>query len=180
MEKAQLVSMVTAVQAGQADAAGALYDAFQSDIYYHIFKTVNDPELAADLTQDTFIEILQSIGSLQEPAAFVTWSRQLAFRRCTAYFKKRHDLLADEDEDGYSVFDTAEEERTEFIPDAAMDQADFRQTVMAMINELPEEQRSFACIGCRSCEAFCPQGIKISEALAELSRRTEEFFRPKT
>ena len=45
---------------------------------------------------------------------------------------------------------------------------------------LPEEQRAFACIGCRSCEAFCPQGIRISEALAELSRRTEEFFRPKT
>ena len=142
MEREKLVKLVQGMKDGDEAALSEIYTEFYDDLYYYIYKTVNDPELAADLTQDTFIEILQSIGSLQEPAAFVTWSRQLAFRRCTAYFKKRHDLLADEDEDGYSVFDTAEEERTEFIPDAAMDQADFRQTVMAMINELPEEQRS--------------------------------------
>ena len=26
------------------------------------------------------------------------------------------------------------------------------------------------CIGCRSCEAVCPQQIKISEAMADFSR----------
>ena len=44
---------------------------------------------------------------------------------------------------------------------------------------MPREKRSFACIGCRSCEAFCPQGIKISEALADLSAKTVEFLNPK-
>lgn len=44
---------------------------------------------------------------------------------------------------------------------------------------LPEEQRATACIGCGSCEAFCPQGIKISEAMAALVQRCEEFFKPK-
>ena len=44
---------------------------------------------------------------------------------------------------------------------------------------LPREQRSFACIGCRSCEAFCPQGIKISEAMADFSAKTVEFLHPK-
>ncbi len=44
---------------------------------------------------------------------------------------------------------------------------------------LPEEQRSSACIGCRSCEGFCPQQIKISEAMTEMTQWTEEYFRLK-
>ena len=142
MEREKLVSLVTGVQKGDETAMTQMYEAFYEDLYYYIFKTINDSELAADLTQDTFIEILQSIGSLQEPAAFVTWSRQIAYRRCTAYFKKRHDLLVDEDEDGYSVFDTIAEEREEFIPGEALDREDLKQTIHGIINELPEEQRS--------------------------------------
>lgn len=34
-----------------------------------------------------------------------------------------------------------------------------------------EEKRPTACIGCRSCEAVCPQQIKISEAMADFSER---------
>lgn len=142
IEKEKLISMVTSAQRGEDDGATALYDTFYQDIYYYILKTVNEPELAADLTQDTFMEILQTIGQLKEPAAFVTWSRQIAYHRCTAHFRKRKELLADEDEDGYSVFDTIEEDRTEFIPDAALDQADLKATIHSMIDSLPEEQRS--------------------------------------
>lgn len=32
---------------------------------------------------------------------------------------------------------------------------------------VPEEQRPAACVGCRSCEAICPQQIKISEVLSD-------------
>jgi len=37
------------------------------------------------------------------------------------------------------------------------------------ISSLEENKRPAACIGCRSCEAVCPQEIKISEALAALT-----------
>ena len=143
MEREKLISLVTAVQNSQDGAAGELYDAFYDDIYYHILKTVDkDPELAADLTQDTFMEILETIHKLEEPLAFVTWSKQIAYHKCTAYFRKRREVLLDEQEDGYSAFDTLEEDRAEFIPDEALDKEDFRDTIRAMISELPEEQRS--------------------------------------
>lgn len=35
------------------------------------------------------------------------------------------------------------------------------------INVLPEDKRPQACVGCRSCEAVCPQNIKISEVMAD-------------
>lgn len=142
MEREQLISLVQGVQQGSEEAFTTLYESFYSDVYYFIYKTVNDQELAADLTQDTFVEIMQTIGKLNEPAAFVTWSRQIAYHKCTAHFRKRHDLLADEDEDGYSAFDNVQEDRTEFIPDAALDQEDLKQTIHGMIGQLPEEQRT--------------------------------------
>lgn len=35
------------------------------------------------------------------------------------------------------------------------------------ISVIPEDKRPSACIGCRSCEAVCPQQIKISEAMSD-------------
>lgn len=39
---------------------------------------------------------------------------------------------------------------------------------------LPEDKRPSACIGCRSCEAVCPQQIKISEAMADFTEKLKE------
>ncbi len=39
------------------------------------------------------------------------------------------------------------------------------------LGSLAEEKQPSRCIGCRSCEAVCPQGIKISEALADFVAR---------
>ena len=38
------------------------------------------------------------------------------------------------------------------------------------LSALPEDKQPSACIGCRSCEAVCPQQIKISEALADFAK----------
>ena len=35
----------------------------------------------------------------------------------------------------------------------------------------PEDKRPSGCIGCQSCEAVCPQNIKISEVMAELASK---------
>ena len=42
-----------------------------------------------------------------------------------------------------------------------------------MIGTMPEEKRPGACVGCRSCEAVCPQQIKISETLADFVAKLE-------
>lgn len=142
MEKERLIQLVTSLQNNEEDSAAQIYEAFHDDIYYFILKTVNDPDLAADLTQDTFIEIFEKIQDLREPAAFITWSKQIAYHRCTAYFRKRRELLADENEDGVSVFDTQIEDHAEFIPDESLDIEEFKKSIHIMIDSLPKEQRS--------------------------------------
>lgn len=39
------------------------------------------------------------------------------------------------------------------------------------LSAVPEEKQPGACVGCRSCEAVCPQQIKISETLADFVKR---------
>lgn len=38
---------------------------------------------------------------------------------------------------------------------------------------VPEEKQPSACIGCRGCEAVCPQQIKISEAMADFTKKMQ-------
>src|SRR5699024_643871 len=40
-----------------------------------------------------------------------------------------------------------------------------------VVQTLPEDKRPSACLGCRSCEAVCPQQIKISEILADFAQK---------
>ncbi len=41
------------------------------------------------------------------------------------------------------------------------------------LSALPQDKWPSACIGCRSCEAVCPQQMKISEAMADFTGKLE-------
>ena len=88
MEREDLVKLVTAAQAGNESALNALFNVFYNDIYYFALKTVKDDQLACDITQEAFVEIINTLGNLREPAAFVTWAKQITYHQCTRYFRK--------------------------------------------------------------------------------------------
>lgn len=142
MEREKLIHLVTAAQGGDGEALNELFNAFYNDVYYFALKTVKDEDLACDITQESFVEIINTIGDLKEPAAFVKWMKQITYHQCTRYFKKKKDVLVDEDEEGNTIFDIVAEDRTEFIPDEALDQQDFKKTILSMLDELSEEQRA--------------------------------------
>lgn len=142
LEREELTALVKNVQKGDPDAIAALCGTYYSDVYYFILKTVKDPDLACDLTQDTFEQILQSIGTLEEPAAYVSWSRQIAYHKCTDHFRKRKELLLDDGEEGRSPLEDRVVEDPEFIPDQALESEELKKTILGMLDALPPEQRS--------------------------------------
>lgn len=142
MEREKLIALVIAGQKGDAEALNGLFDAFYNDVYYFALKTVKDPDRACDVTQDTFVKIIEHIGDLQEPAAFVPWMKQITYRECIRYTPQSKEVLVDMDADGNSIFDIAAEDRAEFIPDAALDQQEFRKTILDMLDTLSAEQRA--------------------------------------
>lgn len=42
------------------------------------------------------------------------------------------------------------------------------------VDAMEEEKRPSACIGCKSCEAVCPQVLKISEAMKDFAEKLEQ------
>ena len=130
MEKEKLISLVTKAQNGDSDAVSELFSEFYNDLYYFALKTVKNDDTALDVTQDAFVDIINNLGSLKEPAAFVSWAKQITYHQCTRHFKKKTDVLVDEDEDGATIFDNLKEENAEFIPDEALDKDDFKKTIL--------------------------------------------------
>ena len=43
-----------------------------------------------------------------------------------------------------------------------------------VIGAFPDEKKPSACLGCRACEAVCPQNIKISEMMRDFVERLKE------
>ena len=43
-----------------------------------------------------------------------------------------------------------------------------------VVGTLAEDKRPDSCIGCRSCEAVCPQQLKISEAMADFAEKLKQ------
>lgn len=142
MERDLLISLVTKAQKGDSTAMDELFATFYNDVYYFALKTVKDSDTACDITQETFLEIINTIGNLKEPAAFVTWMKQITYHQCTRYFKKKKDVLVEEDEDGNTIFDTLADESEGSIPSEVYEKEEFRNTILGIINELTEEQRS--------------------------------------
>lgn len=142
MERELLVGLVTRAQSGDSAAIEELFASFYNDVYYFALKTLKDSDLACDITQETFLEIINTIGNLKEPAAFVTWMKQITYHQCTRYFKKKKDSLVGEDEDGNTIFDTLADESPDSIPAEVYEKEEFRNTILGIINELTEEQRS--------------------------------------
>ena len=142
MERNLLIGLVTRAQKGDSAAMDELFTAFYNDVYYFALKTVKDSDIACDITQETFLEIIKTIGSLKEPAAFVTWMKQITYHQCTRYFKKKKDVLVEENEDGSTVFDTLVDESEGSIPSEVYEKEEFRNTILDIINELTEQQRS--------------------------------------
>lgn len=142
MEREKLIALVTAAQQGAPEALNDLFNTYYNDVYYFALKTVKNEEIACDVTQETFVEIINTLKDLQEPAAFVKWMKTITYHQCTRHFKKKTDILVDEDADGNTIFDTLQEENAEFIPEAALEQEELKKTVMEMIDELSPEQRA--------------------------------------
>ena len=110
-EKQQLIEIIHQLQSGDKGAATALYEAYYRDLHFYVLKRVNDPDNAEALTQDTFIEIFETIGTLDDADRFVAWSRQIADRRCELYRKSRRAFLLGKV--GASVVDSIDEEKKE-------------------------------------------------------------------
>lgn len=87
-EQARIVALVALAQQGDGEAFGQIYDRYVDAVYRYLFYRVGSPQLAEDLTSETFVRALRRIDSFRWQgkdigAWFVTIARNLV----TDHFK---------------------------------------------------------------------------------------------
>lgn len=79
--------VVRAAQAGESWAHEVIYRACRRPIYTLIRRLVVRAAIADELFQETFMEVLRSIGAYTGEGAFGGWVRSIAVSKCLMYLR---------------------------------------------------------------------------------------------
>lgn len=157
-EQARLRALVDLARDGDAEAFGQLYDHYVSGIYRFIYYRVSSPQLAEDLTSETFVRGLRAIQRFTwQGKDFGAWLTTIARNLITDHYKS-----------GRARLETV----TEIVPEGPVTAASPEDDVMSMLSHemlieavhaLAPEQRD--CILMRFI-----QGLSIAQTAAALGR----------
>lgn len=142
IDKQQVTQLAQKATAGDQNALNDLISIHYQKFYNLAYQTVKDPDLAADVTQDSCMEILSTISNLQNPAAFATWSQRIVYHQCMRHFRGNREVQFEENEDGETVLDTLPDEREGVLPEEVAENKEFKQIMHRLLDALPAEQRS--------------------------------------
>ncbi len=73
MEQKAIAALLERCQAGDRAAWDALVDAYWQRLYAYALRATRNPELAQDLVQETFLRIVQRLGSYDDQGKFEAW-----------------------------------------------------------------------------------------------------------
>ena len=135
---------------GESDAVERLIIKYQDRIYNVILKMCGNTDDAAELTQETFVKIIESIDKFRGQSGFYTWAFRIAFN-ITLNFCKRSAKI------GFRSYEQAPDDKEEekskalkefFTDDSSPDPATEAQSkelweiAQKLLFELDETQRA--------------------------------------
>lgn len=136
MEKDDIKKLVLQAAQGNKAAFGALYEETGRTVYFSCLKLLGDPQLAEDITQETYLTALQKLGTLAQPENFPAWVNRIGINLCKMHFRNN------------AVPEDNSEEIIEEIPDEGLIPEEYvsndakRKIIMDIIDTvLTEEQR---------------------------------------
>jgi RNA polymerase sigma factor (sigma-70 family) len=92
--------LVARARAGDLDALEALYRAFETPVYTLALRILRSPEEAEDVLQETFLEVVKSIGHYRGEGHLWGWIRQIASSKALMRLRRnrvRHTEELDEE-----------------------------------------------------------------------------------
>jgi RNA polymerase sigma-70 factor (ECF subfamily) len=94
----ELIEWVRAAQQGDRAAFGRLFERYERRIFAIAMRRLGDYDEAAELVQDVFLQAMEKIVQLREPAAFAGWMRQITHRMAINRMTRRKRATAVEPE----------------------------------------------------------------------------------
>ena len=148
--KAEDAALVERWRRGDISAIERLAGKYQGRIYNLILKICTNPDTAAELTQDTFVKIIENIDRFQSRSSFYTWAFRIAVNLTLNYCKRKTtvrwtSLDAEAAADGEQTRQTlAAILRDEKSPDPAQiaENRELCRLVQAALDKLDDEQKT--------------------------------------
>lgn len=136
MEKEDIKKLVLQAAQGNKAAFGALYEETGRTVYFSCLKLLGDPQLAEDITQETYLTALQKLGTIAQPENFPAWVNRIGINLCKMHFRNN---AAPEDNSEEIIEDIPDEG---LIPEEYVSNDAKRRIIMDIIDTvLTEEQR---------------------------------------
>ena len=82
-------TLVKQCQRGDSEAMSHLIVKYQDRIYNAILKICNNSDDAAELTQDTFVKVMENIVSFRHKSSFYTWLFRVAVNEAINFCRRR-------------------------------------------------------------------------------------------
>jgi RNA polymerase sigma factor (sigma-70 family) len=139
----QLIPDVSAAQQGDVSAFGRLVARCQRSVSSIALAIVKDLDASEDITQQVFIHIWQQLNTLQNPASFLPWVRQITRYRAFNY-------LRDNKVAARLSTDEAETLLADFASDSdvagELEQAQQNRIMAEFISQLPADSREIVLL----------------------------------
>jgi RNA polymerase sigma-70 factor (ECF subfamily) len=141
-------TLVRQCQNGDLEAMSRLIVKYQDRIYNTILKICQNRDDAAELTQDTFVKVLENINSFRSKSSFYTWLFRVAVNHTLNYCKRRFKLspVSLDAEDGQDEGSKGKLAAVLVAPDGldpavVAQQKELSQIVVNLIGQLQQEYR---------------------------------------
>lgn len=81
--------LAAAARTGDRRALGRLVERWQPKLLGHAYRLTGEADLAADMAQEAWIEVMRGIARLDDTAAFPAWAMRIVTRRCARAIRSR-------------------------------------------------------------------------------------------
>ncbi len=127
---------------GRRDAFGELVSRYQARLYNAAIRLVDNPEDAADVVQDAFLNAYQSLRSFKGDAEFFTWLYRIAFNVAISLKRKKRAVVS-LDAQGSGEHSLEPDDPSEYTrPGALLERTEDEAQLHAAMERLSDEHRN--------------------------------------
>ena len=127
---------------GNNNSFSILLDRYQKRVYRFIYSKVNDPDLANDIFQDTFIKVVKNLrlGKYNDEGRFLSWVIRIAHNLIMDHYRKIKRLPKHESKiENFDLLESLVEQSSSI--EESMIETQIHADITLLIEELPDSQK---------------------------------------
>lgn len=170
--------LITEVLAGNTAAFGELVGRYQDRLFNVAYRVLDNPDDAADVVQDVFVNAYQSLGAFKGDSELFTWLYRIAFNTAISFKRRRRAVRLDGGRDGDGGIDP-EDRSVDNTPEAGLERTEDERVLADAMAKLSPEHRAVLVLkdidGLKYEEIAEAMGVPIGTVRSRLHRARLEL-----